>query len=85
MNPGKKSKSRDHHRACFAEKSRAQHLIDLYMFLCFRFFLEMTLGDGPKNSRIRVKKIVLVSQIGCQEVFCVNEMHSQRLHVAYII
>ena len=47
----KKSKTRDHHRAWFAEKkSRAQHWINLYMFLCCGFFFQKTLSvTVPKN------------------------------------
>ena len=50
-----KCKTRDRDRACFAEKIQSAALRHLYMFLCFGFFPEMTLGDGPKNSRVRVK------------------------------
>ena len=52
MNPGKKSKTQDHHRAHFAEtKSAALH--HLYMFVCFEFFFsENALGDGPKKWHI---------------------------------
>ena len=50
----KKSKTRDHHRACFSEKkSRAQHCINLYTLPCFGFFFpESTLGYGPKKWHI---------------------------------
>ena len=34
------------------KKSRAQHWINLYTFPCFGFFLENTLGHGPKKWHI---------------------------------
>ena len=38
------------------EKIQSSALRHLYMFLCFGiFFLEMTLGDGSKNPRMRVE------------------------------
>ena len=64
MNPGKKSKSRDRHRARFAEKkSRAQRCVICICFCALDFFPESVLGDGPKNSRIRVN--CLKSTVHC--------------------
>ena len=52
----KKSKTRDRHRARFAEKkSRAQRCIFCICSCALEFFPESALGDGPKNSWIRVK------------------------------
>ena len=54
VNPEEKSKTRDRHWARFSGKSRAQHCIDLYMYLCFGFCpgkrsVSHRVGDGPKN------------------------------------
>ena len=93
----KKSKMRDHHRAYFAEKSRAQHWINLYMFhdldfwrfaslsahilfisqvstvtspvMILDFFPEITLGNGPKNSRIKVSYPIFKSDFWKYRIF----------------
>ena len=60
MNPGGKIQN----AACFAEKIRSAALRKfVYVSVLWIFFPEITLGDGPENSRIRVKSELLVGKI----------------------
>ena len=53
---GLKVKTRDHHRVCFAGKIHSAALNRFtHVSVLWIVFSEMTLGHGPKNSRIRVK------------------------------
>ena len=53
VNPGKKSKMRDRHRAHLAEKkSRAQRYIICICSCALEFFPESALGDGPEKWHI---------------------------------
>ena len=56
LESSKQSKTRDHHRACFAEKNPERSIKKICICFCaLDFFPENTLGDGPKKPRIRVK------------------------------
>ena len=66
MNPRKNSKRETITERVLWEKIQSAALRHLYVFLCFGFFLEIALGDGPKNSRIRVK--------WCDNYKCIYEM-----------
>ena len=58
MNPEKKSKTRDRHRARSTEKNPERRIASFCICShALDFFPDIALGDGPKNSRIRVKRI----------------------------
>ena len=51
----KNSKTRDRHRARFPKKRSEQSIASIGICFCvMNLFPETALGDGPKNSRIRV-------------------------------
>ena len=55
---GKKNqKTRDHHRNRYAEKTKRSITAFVYVSILW-LFPEIALGDGPKNSRIKVKRDV---------------------------
>ena len=49
-----KSKTRDRHRACLAEKNGTQRCIIYIRFCALDFSPQFALGDGTKNPRVRV-------------------------------
>ena len=53
MNSGKKSKTRDHDRACFPKKIRSVASHHLYMFLCFGIFFR-------KARSVTIQKMVYI-------------------------